>query len=76
MLFYGEEIRRAYLNSEDKLQKLWDETEILEDEFGNTYGAVMADYEYRNELAEYIRKRNVVCKRSDRSCRFPFPSVL
>lgn len=41
---------------EDKLQKLWDETEILEDEFGNTYGAVLADYEYRNELTEYIRK--------------------
>ncbi len=42
---------------EAKLQSLWEETEIFEDEEGNLFGAVFADYEYRNELAEYIRKQ-------------------
>lgn len=38
------------------LQNLWENTEILTDEFKNRFGIVYADYEYRNELAEYIRK--------------------
>lgn len=39
----------------DKLRTLWEDTSIFTDEFGNTYGAVFADYQYRNDLAEYIR---------------------
>lgn len=38
-----------------KLQNLWNEVEIFIDEFSNPFGVVFADYEYRNELAEYIR---------------------
>ena len=37
------------------MQKLWNEAEIFTDEENNTFAAVFADYEYRNELAEYVQ---------------------
>ena len=41
---------------EATLQNLWESAEILVDEFGNIFGITYADYQYRNELAEYVRK--------------------
>lgn len=38
-----------------KLRSLWEETEVFTDEFLNSYGAVFAEYQYRNDLAEFIR---------------------
>lgn len=37
------------------LQQVWSEAEFLEDEWKNKYAGVFADYEMRNELAEYVR---------------------
>lgn len=39
-----------------KLNEILAGTEYLIDEFGNKYGIVYANYEYRNELPEYILK--------------------
>lgn len=49
-----EEKKREY---EENLSDLWNSVEIFRDEFGNLFGVVYADYEFRNELAEYIRKQ-------------------
>ncbi len=38
------------------LKNILTETEYFIDKFGNKYGIVYADYEYRNELAEFIVK--------------------
>lgn len=40
------------------LKRIWSEAEFFEDELKNKYAGVFADYEYRNELAEYVRKLN------------------
>ena len=47
-----EETKAEYLAT---LQRLWSEAEILVDENENKYAGVFADYEYRNELSEYVR---------------------
>lgn len=39
---------------EKKLQEIINDAEYFEDESGNKFGIVYSDYEYRNELAEYI----------------------
>ena len=41
------------------LQKIWNDAEIFTDESENTFAALFADYELRNELAEYVRKLNI-----------------
>ena len=41
-------------NLQKKLLNLSKEIEIFYDELGNKYGAVFADYEYRNEITEYV----------------------
>lgn len=41
---------------EHELLKLSKEIEIFYDELNNKYGAVFANYEYRNELTEYVTK--------------------
>jgi hypothetical protein len=38
-----------------QLQQLWSESETFIDELNNKFSAVFAGYEYRNELAEYVR---------------------
>ena len=38
------------------LQRIWSEAEFFVDEYKNKFAGVFADYEYRNELAEYVRK--------------------
>ena len=43
----------------EKLQELWNEAEFFIDEFNNPFGVLYADYEYRNEIADYIRNLNV-----------------
>lgn len=40
------------------LQSIIESSEYFLDENGNKFGIVFADYEYRNELAEYIRQHN------------------
>lgn len=40
------------------LQKIWSEAEYFVDEYDNRYAGVFADYEYRNELGEYVRGLN------------------
>ena len=40
------------------LQSIWSEKELFEDEDGNKFAAVFADYEYRNELGDYVRRIN------------------
>lgn len=39
-----------------KLQLIMNSAEYFLDDFTNKYGIVFADYEYRNELAEYIKR--------------------
>lgn len=43
---------------EELIRQIASEIEVFEDEDGNTFGAVFANYEYRNEIAEYIKKNN------------------
>ena len=44
---------------EEKLSNIMLNAEYFQDENGNKYGVVYANYEYRNELAEYIiNKKN------------------
>lgn len=40
------------------LQKIWNEAEFFEDENHNRFAGVFSDYEYRNELGEYVRSLN------------------
>ncbi len=40
------------------LQKIWSEAEYFVDEYENKFAGVFADYEYRNELGEYVRGLN------------------
>lgn len=49
-------IRQMKRETERRLQKLWNEAQILTDSDNNTFAAVFADYEYRNELAEYVQQ--------------------
>ena len=47
-----------------KLQNYYDSMIYLNDEFNNKFGILTADYEYRNEIAEYIKEtRNHVLYR-------------
>ena len=48
-----EEKKAEYLAT---LQKIWSEAEFFVDEYGNKFAGVFADYEYRNELGEYVRE--------------------
>ena len=41
-----------------KLQNYYDSMIYLNDEFNNKFGILIADYEYRNEIAEFIRNLN------------------
>ena len=47
-----EEKKAEYLST---LQRIWSEAEYFVDEYENKYAGVFADYEYRNELGEYVR---------------------
>lgn len=38
-----------------KMEEFWESAQIFEDEFGNRYASLFADYPYRNEIAEYVR---------------------
>ena len=40
------------------LQRIWNEAEYFVDEYENKFAGVFADYEYRNELGEYVRGLN------------------
>ena len=40
---------------ENNLMDLWSKTLILTDEFNNKFGIVLADYNYRNEYAEFVK---------------------
>ena len=50
-----EEKKAEYLTT---LQRIWSKAEFFVDEEGNEFAGVFADYEYRNELVEYVRKIN------------------
>ena len=47
-----EEKKAEYLKI---LQKIWSKAEFFEDEDKNKFAGVFADYEYRNELSEYVK---------------------
>ena len=51
-----EEKKAEYLAT---LQKIWNEAEFFVDEEDNKFAGVFADYEYRNELGEYVRNINL-----------------
>ncbi|HBA37644.1 MAG TPA: hypothetical protein DCY94_02885 [Firmicutes bacterium] len=38
-----------------KMASIWEEAEFLDDYAGNRFAVIPANYEYRNEIAEYIR---------------------
>lgn len=40
------------------LQRIWNDAEFFVDEEDNKFAGVFADYEYRNELGEYVREIN------------------
>ena len=42
-------------NYQKKLQSIMSTAEYFTDELGNKYGIAFADYEYRNELAEWVK---------------------
>lgn len=48
-----EEKKAEYLAT---LQRIWSEAEFFVDEYKNKFAGVFADYEYRNELGEYVRE--------------------
>ena len=48
-----EEKKAEYLAT---LQRIWSEAEFFVDENDNNFAGVFADYEYRNELGEYVRE--------------------
>ena len=47
------EAKAEYLKA---LQRIWSEAEYFVDEDKNKFAGVYADYEYRNELAEYVKE--------------------
>ena len=47
-----EDKKKEYI---EKLQNIWDKREYFKDENNNRFAVVFADYEYRNELSEYVR---------------------
>lgn len=48
-----EDKKAEYLKT---LQKIWSKAEFFEDEDKNKFAGVFADYEYRNELSEYVKE--------------------
>jgi len=44
----------------ENLQRIWSNAEFLKDELENNYAAVFADYEFRNELSEYVSGLNII----------------
>ena len=59
---YSDEEERAIANKKAEylvvLKKLWSEAEYFVDDYNNKCAGVYADYEYRNELAEYVSGLN------------------
>ncbi len=56
--YTDEELRKVSAKKEEylhTLKKYYDSIIYLNDEFNNKFGILTADYEYRNEIAEYIR---------------------
>ena len=51
-----EEKKNEYLKL---LEDIWSTAEFFNDESGNYYSAVFANYEFRNEIAEYARTLNI-----------------
>lgn len=47
-----EKQKREYLAL---LESLWEDAEFFKDENGNPYAILLAEYKYRNEIAEYVR---------------------
>lgn len=62
LLKFTEEEAKIIQNKKDEYDRLlsgmMSEAEYFNDEFGNFYGIVYASYEYRNELSEYVRRKN------------------
>lgn len=52
-----EQITQKKREYEAALENFWQNTEVFIDEDGFSFGVVFANYEYRNEIAEYIRKQ-------------------
>ena len=48
--------KEEYLNL---LKEIWSTAEFFNDESGNYYSAVFANYEFRNEIAEYAKDLNI-----------------
>ena len=48
--------KREYL---ELLKSIWTKAEIFKDKSSNEFAAVFADYEYRNELSEYVKSLNI-----------------
>ncbi len=59
---FSENEKELIQNKKDEydklLQSIIDSAEYFYDESSNKFGIVFADYEYRNELAEFIRRNN------------------
>ena len=56
--YTNEELRKINTKREEylqTLQKYYNSIIYLNDEFNNKFGILIADYEYRNEIAEFIR---------------------
>jgi len=51
-------IKNKYDEYQKELKKIIDSIEYYIDEYGNKFGVVYANYEYRNEIAEYIISNN------------------
>ena len=56
LLFDSLNKKEEYLNL---LKEIWSTAEFFNDESGNYYSAVFANYEFRNEIAEYAKDLNI-----------------
>lgn len=58
--YFDEKEMQLIQNKKDEtvlaIEKALDEIEYFNDEFGNKFGIVFANYEFRNEIPEHIRK--------------------
>jgi oligoribonuclease NrnB/cAMP/cGMP phosphodiesterase (DHH superfamily) len=51
--------KKEYL---ELLKSIWNKAEIFIDKYNNEFAAVFANYEYRNELSEYVKSLNNTIK--------------
>ena len=52
-------ISNKYKRIQNELEKAWSEAAFLNDELGNKFVILYANYELRNELGEYARRLNI-----------------